>query len=177
MLRGGERLRALLSCSPSRVPGRDDALVGRMPMSRRSRMAYTIRCLDDGKGALLVAWGTVDGPELLRAHAELYASEEKVAALLYRLSDYSGVERVLVTGEDIVALAELHKSMEHVLPDCVVAVVGEKDVVFGLGRMWQARLEIRDLAWETRVFRARSDAETWIRQRMREKHGFEATLA
>jgi hypothetical protein len=140
-------------------------------------MAITTRIVDNGRGALLVAEGSVSGQELLEAHARLFSSQEELAGIRYRMSDYSGVEEAQVTSADIIALADLHKKMAQRTPGCVVALVADKNITYGLGRMWQSRLDARDVDWEVQVFRARPEAEEWIRARMRERHGFEPTLA
>ena len=81
-----------------------------------------------------------------------------------------------MTSADIVALADLHKKVEQLVPDCVVALVADKNVTYGLGRMWQTRLDVREVGWEVHVFRTRPEAEEWLRARVREKYGFDPTL-
>jgi hypothetical protein len=139
-------------------------------------MAVTIRSLDGGLGLLEVGTGIMDGLQLEQAQAE-FLTEERRAKLRYWLTDFSGVETSRTTSEQVLALAEAQADRESAMPDVVVAIVARLEVSLGMTRMWQLRLDARGTLWETRVFRIRAEAEDWLRERMREKHGIEIALA
>ena len=139
-------------------------------------MAFTIRPLDGGLGALEVGTGTVDGLQLLQAQAE-FLSDERKRNLRYWLTDLSGVETSRTTRGQVLEMAETHAARQSSMPDVVLAIVARLEVTFGLTRMWQMHLDARGTLWETAIFRTRAEAEDWLRERMREKHGLEITLA
>ena len=139
-------------------------------------MSVTIRVLDGGLGALEVGTGTVDGLQLMQAQAE-FLTDERKAKLRYWLTDFSGVETSRTTSDQVLQLADSQSQRESAMPDVVVAIVARLEVSFGMVRMWQLRLDARGTLWETRVFRTRPEAEDWLRERMREKHGVEIALA
>jgi len=139
-------------------------------------MGVTIRSLDDGLGALEIGTGVMDGLQLLRAQEE-FLTHERQAKLRYWLTDFSGIENSRTTSDQVLELAESQTRRETLIPDLVVAVVVRLDVSFGMVRMWQLRLEARSTRWESRLFRDRTEAEDWIRQRIREKHGIEVGFA
>ena len=139
-------------------------------------MAITIRPLDGGLGVLEVGSGAVDGLQILQAEAGFLTDELK-RSIRYWLTDFSGIEASRTTSEQIIELVESQAERESAMPDVVVAIVARLEVTFGMTRMWQLRMDARGTLWETRVFRTRPEAEDWLRERMREKHGVEITLA
>lgn len=139
-------------------------------------MGVTIRSLDGGLGLLEVGTGIMDGLQLEQAQTE-FLTEERWTKLRYWLTDFSGVETSHTTSEQVLALAESQADRESAMPDMVVAIVARLEVSLGMTRMWQLHLDARGTLWETRVFRARAEAEDWQRERMREKHGIEIALA
>jgi len=49
----------------------------------------------------------------------------------------------------------------------LVAVVVERNVVFALARMWETFIE--GIGWETRIFPSITEAQDWVRIRVKEK--------
>lgn len=139
-------------------------------------MAITIRALDGGVGVLETGFGTVDGRQILQAQ-EGFLTDELRRSIRYWLTDFSGIEASRTTSEQVLDLVESQAEREAAMPDVCVAIVARLEVTFGMTRMWQLRMDARGTRWETRVFRVRADAEEWLRQRMREKHGLEVAFA
>ena len=139
-------------------------------------MAVTIRSLDGGVGLLEVGTVILDGLQLMRAQVE-FLTDERKRTVRYWLTDFSDVETSRTTSDQVLQLAQFQAERESAMPDVVVAIVVRLEVTLGLVQMWQMRLDSRGTLWETRVFHGRAEAEDWLRQRMREKHGLEIAFA
>jgi hypothetical protein len=53
------------------------------------------------------------------------------------------------------------------VPGLLVALVAERNVVFALARMWEAF--IGGIGWETKIFPSITEAQDWVRIRVKEK--------
>jgi hypothetical protein len=55
----------------------------------------------------------------------------------------------------------------YAAPGLLVAVVVDRNVVFALARMWEAFIE--GIGWETKIFPSITEAQDWVRIRVKEK--------
>jgi len=135
-------------------------------------MPITITDTDGGCGNILRAWGDLTEHEVLKAHEDHFGQPvEKFSAYRYGLSDFSEVIEVDISSRGVHELSQMSMDAAKRHPDIVVAVVGSADLVFGLARMFESLVD--DAAWEILVSRTRSDAVTWIRNRVRERFGMD----
>ena len=133
-------------------------------------MPIEIRDLDGGIGNIILGSGVLTGEEYKNA-IKTHLSQDRVKFKKYRycLSDYTEVAKVDVPSSDIELVARLCKEAAVVNPEAVVANVAEKDIAFGLSRMWEILID--ETNWEVMVFRKRGDAEAWIKEKVKEKYG------
>lgn len=127
-------------------------------------MAIDVTYLDDGVGISWLGGGIVTGQDLIDASEETFGPEERLKQIRYALVDFTHIDGVSILPADIREKAILNGRAARVAPDAVVALVAEKDLMFGLARVWDAYVE--RLSWETEVFRSVGDAESWIRERI-----------
>ncbi|MHC4160152.1 MAG: hypothetical protein ACYSSO_13860 [Planctomycetota bacterium] len=133
-------------------------------------MPIETRDLDGGIGIFISATGVVTEEEYVEAHTKyLTQDKDKLQKYRYSLSDYTGVTGEKTSTEAISLIANLCKSAAKVNPYPVVAVVAKQDLIYGLARMSQ--LLMSETGWEHEVFRNREDAESWIKERVKEKYG------
>ncbi len=138
-------------------------------------MPIEISYLDNGTGVLHIGTGTVTGQDVFESKNFTFSSQERVRQYRYGLIDYSQVNDLNVSSKELEAVAALDKKVATIVPGAFVAIVAEKDVVFGLARMWEAYMH--GAGWETHVFRSRTQAEDWIKARVQEKFGVVPDLA
>ncbi len=113
-------------------------------------------------GGVILSWkGLVTGKELIDAFSEIYATDEQIKRIAYQLVIFTKSEEIMVTTNDLKEVASLDIRASKVNPSMLVAVVGERDIVFGLSRMWEAFVD--DAPLKTRVFRTLEDAEDWLK--------------
>jgi hypothetical protein len=66
---------------------------------------------------------------------------------------------------------KIARSHSYAVPGLLVAVVAERNVVFGLTRMWEVFVE--GIGWEIKIFPSMAEAQSWIRTRAKEKFQLE----
>lgn len=132
-------------------------------------MPIEINDLDNGLGNLIEGRGFVTRQEYIDALSRhLKQDQEKLKRYRYSISDYTAVTDFDVRTEDITYVMGLSEEVAGVNPDVIVAIVADRDLLFGLSRMCQLRLDATN--WELMVFRKREEANAWIRKRVKEKY-------
>jgi aconitase A len=135
-------------------------------------MPIEVKNVNGGIGVSIVGRGVVTEREYLHTlRKHLTQDPEKFKKYRYSLSDYTAVTKVEVSTEAIWSIAELCKSAAKVNPDAVVAIVVDRDYLFGLSRMMETVMD--DVEWDYLIFRNKEDAETWIRQRVWQKYSID----
>jgi hypothetical protein len=98
------------------------------------------------------------------------AHPEEISKWRYCLIDLSLAEAMNISSEDILAVIEQNKHIAGLAPPGpIIAVASPKDLGFGLARVWEVFVE--QVGWETMTFRSRTEAEAWIKERLRRKFG------
>ncbi len=113
-------------------------------------------------GGVILSWkGLVTGKELIDAFSEIYATDEQIKRIAYQLVILTKSDEIMVTADDLRRVASLDIEASKVNPKMLVAVVGDRDIVFGLSRMWEVFVD--DAPLNTSVFRTLEDAEAWLK--------------
>ena len=127
-------------------------------------MPIELEIIHGGTGLVRKGSGHLTGSELIRSVTEFIASGEDVKKVIYSIVDYSLVDSIDITYEQIRSLAEINKNTSEINPNIIVAIISPKDEIFGLSRMWEVYVE--QIPWPTKVFRARPGAEAWIKEQI-----------
>ena len=125
-------------------------------------MPMTLKYIKNG-GVLLKGEGVVTGMDIMQANDTIYNSPEEIQKIKYQLCDYTNVSELNVSSEELKRLAAQDKRAAKINPHMFLALVGEKDLVYGLIRMWEAYVDISPL--ESMAFRNIKDAEKWIEEK------------
>jgi hypothetical protein len=71
------------------------------------------------------------------------------------------------TVSDTLDFVKIHRYLGVSVPDeAIVAVVAPSLVGYGLASMWE--IHVSDVGWVTKVFKAKSEAESWVKEKMKE---------
>lgn len=133
-------------------------------------MPFEVRDSDDGVGTIITGSGVVTEIEYvdtLKKH--LTQNKANLKRYKYSLADYTAVTDVAVSYDAIKMIADLCIRTSIDNPGVVVAVVSNQALTYGLSRMSQMLMD--ETGWEHMVFHNREEAESWIKERVREKHG------
>ena len=121
----------------------------------------------DGGGSLFVGTGTLTGTDILTAINAVHQTEEKTRAVIFQIGDFRLVEKVEISTEDVKRISERDKLTASINPNLISAVVAEKNIVFGMSRMWQAYTDEASVV--TAVFRSMDEAEIWVAEQIKLK--------
>ena len=128
-------------------------------------MTIEVEYLDEGKGALYRASGVLTGDELIEANQRVLSRAVAEKLLLYVLFDCDGITGVSISDLQLRRVAEQDiVASRHMRNPIVVAIYAKDDVPFALSRMWMVYVEAA--GWNTHVFRQKSDAVTWLKDRV-----------
>lgn len=125
-------------------------------------MPFSIKRNNDG-GLIASATGVITYSDIALLKASLYQSATDVKNTHYQILDYSNVSELDLSHEDIWQIALQDKAALQVNPHMLIAIVSNKDVIYGLSRMWSAYTETSPL--NTGVYRNIDAAQEWIMQR------------
>ena len=129
-------------------------------------MPIQIKYTKDG-GVIAEFKGSVTGREIKEANENLYASTEQTKKIAYQIADFSRASSVEITNAEIEELAEQDRNGAEGHPDMLIALVAEKDFVYGLSRMWESLSH--DARFETMVFRKIEEAQGWIKEKLKNR--------
>ena len=129
-------------------------------------MLTSIDYIEDG-GIIIRVEGLISVNEIKKANDIIYESPDKIKKIKYQICDLTIASDFSASESDIRAISNQDKKASEINPNMLIAVVGEKDVIFGLARMWEAFSY--DSPFETMVFRKMEDAQQWIRGKLHKK--------
>jgi hypothetical protein len=120
-------------------------------------MAHTIDFTTEG--AELCFTGFVTGQELFDAKAKFFNHGFEPAAA-YVLCDFSEGEKFDIPTSDVDRMVEQDRSELARHPKLLEVVIAPQNLVYGLARMWQAK--VNSVRPHTAVVRNRDEAVEWL---------------
>ncbi len=130
-------------------------------------MPMTIAYLGDG-GIIARGEGVVTSNEIKEVNDIIYEFPDKIKQISYQIIDLTKVTDVIISSSEVKELSNQDKKAFEINTTMFIAVVGEKDLVFGLSRMWQEFSYNSQI--ETQVFREMEEAQQWIRERLQKRN-------
>ena len=133
-------------------------------------MPIEILATADNLGVLISASGSFSEQDYLQFFRNLHTQEsESPSGHLYAVSDFSGVTDTTVSSAAVAEVAHLFQS--NLNNKSILAIIAPKDLEFGLSRVFEQRVAKTDDL--VRVFRSRPEAESWIRESLKQRRGIE----
>jgi hypothetical protein len=123
------------------------------------RMCHSIKIHKEKKLAQITAEGKVNILELKEIFLETIEHEDWLPGF-NMLCDYSNIEDFDVTTGDMEDITEWQSSIDALIGAGRCAVVGCKDSVYGMSRMWEIISSER--SQQICVFRQMNDAVIWL---------------
>lgn len=131
-------------------------------------MPINIEGRQDGAGVIYYCHGDMTIDDLFQAGIGFLAFPEEIKKWRYTIVDLTSVDAMNISSDDIRSVVEQNRRIgANAIPGVLIAVAAPKDLGYGLARMWEVLTE--QIGWETMTFRSRAEAESWIRQRAKEK--------
>jgi hypothetical protein len=122
----------------------------------------------EGFGVIYRCEGTLGPQHFSVANDQLLASPDRIQKLKYAVVDAASMEPTIFSPSEMDAIVLQDRQIaSYAAPGLLVAVVAERNVVFALARMWEAFIE--GIGWETNIFPSITEAQDWVRIRVKEK--------
>jgi hypothetical protein len=112
------------------------------------------------EGAEIMYFGEITGTEILGAKGQFFRHRFPVSPR-YLLCDFTETTGFDVSPDDLDALIDQDRSMLPTHPELFEVVVAARPVIYGISRMWQAKVD--QLRPHTAVVKTRDEAFTWLR--------------
>jgi len=139
---------------------------------RGASMPIDIKFLHDGVGILYHCHGTVTGKDFMEANKRTLSFKEHLKQVRYGLIDKTEVDDIHMTDSEMVTIMAQNKRIASLVPPgAIVAVITENDFELGLSRIWESFIE--HTGWETMTFRARWQAESWLKEKVKANSGID----
>jgi precorrin-6B methylase 1 len=122
-------------------------------------LPITLNFSDDGETIEMVGSGDIGHEDILAAVREIYTSPV-LAGIKYQLVDYSLVTSYKRVKSAAIEIVNLDRLTALKNPNMKIAIIAPGDLLFASARSWELNLEEAPL--ETRIFRERGAAETWL---------------
>ena len=127
-------------------------------------MPADYQLVEDGVGAVIKAWGVLNGSELIRLKLDFAKRYADRGMLRYWLVDLTDVESIEISTGEIRKLVDIDKRLSELLPESSVAIAAPSDEAFGISRMWQLMAD--EVDWPKGVFRSFDEAERWTNEHL-----------
>ena len=138
-------------------------------------MPIEITDIDGGLGNIIRGYGAITGDEYLSQIKEhLHQDKSTFERYKYSLADYTAVESISMSHEDIRQVAHECRVAMIYNPDAVVAILADDPHIYELARVWES--QVMDVGWETMVFSEKEAALTWLKNRVIERFGFQPVI-
>ena len=138
-------------------------------------MPLTLTYLDEGHGVVYTASGRITGAEIIDAQAAVESRDRAAQTIWYSLFDFDDITGLEISTDNLRKVADRSiAAANHGAKGRVVGIYAKNNFAYAISRMWMVYVE--QASWETAVFRERSEAVAWIRERVRTKFGVAITL-
>ena len=139
-------------------------------------MPIRVEVRHEAMGVIYHCSGAMIIEDFLVANEGFLATPDEIRKWRYTLIDLSAVESMDINYADVSRVITQNSNIAvNAVPGVLLAVASPHDHGYGLARMWGVLVE--RVGWETMTFRALSDAEDWIRRRVKEKFGIDLANA
>ena len=133
-------------------------------------MKYDLFFLDDELGTITEFHGALTDELLIHCTKERYSYPERNKKFKYIICDFSNCTEINISTDTVKIVAQMAIEVSKVNKNITIAGAMPKDLVFGLGRMWQAYAD--ETGWNSNMFHSRLEAENWVKEKLNEDLNF-----
>ena len=140
-------------------PGQHPVKCLEIKVIKKNKMATIKRTTQrEASLTILAVKGVLTSQEIIGALAEFYEHD----ATPHLLWDFSEADLSGITSAHMEQIIAVSKSKAHIRPDGRTALVVQKDLSFGLSRMYETLADISQHPVAYRVFRDKDEAVAWL---------------
>ena len=131
-------------------------------------MPIQLEFVHDELGVIYRCEGTLGLQHFSVANDQLLATPERMRKLKYALIDAVSMEPTIFSPSQMDGIVLQDRQIaSYSVRRLLVPLVAERNVVFALARMWEVFIE--GIGWETKIFPSITEAQDWVRIRVKEK--------
>lgn len=132
-------------------------------------MPCKMNYLDNGLGHLFTLEGDFTAKEFHTALEHLYQEPDEVLRkIVYNITDYTNVDTIESTQDEVKAIAELSLKNIDRTPNVLIATIASDETAFTLSRLWGIYTD--EAPWNIEVFREKDEAYAWVARTLEEKY-------
>ena len=135
-------------------------------------MPASNQLVDDGLGIITTCSGVLTSDEFLAAVIDRYEPPAQLLKLRFVLTDHLAVEKFELSIDVVKEVGRISLGCAEINPHICLVGVSTSDLGYGLMRVWRGYAD--QIPWRSRIFRARDEAEAWIRRKVDSSISFEA---
>lgn len=133
-------------------------------------MTITIYELDNGLGNLIYGEGELTAEEYYHETMQhLSKPEAQLKKYIYSIVDYTQVTHAQIGLNYITKIAKKAIEVSKINPEVIVVLAASNNIVYGLAKIWCSLAKMT--GWNMNVFKTREKADSWIQNKVKEKHG------
>ncbi len=129
-------------------------------------MPFDVTFAADGAAVITRYRGVLITSDIQAAYEERFTDVNKIRKFRLLWSDYCAVVETRISDVDVRELAAQYARSSAFNPNVVAVAVMPRDLLFGLGRMWQVFVE--ETPWKTLIARTRDEADDFVRGHLAE---------
>lgn len=122
-------------------------------------MAIEYEIIHDKRLVIAKGTGVVTANDVI-GHLDALAADERYVAPMKKLVDYSSIESIMQSHEEVTAIAQKKEALSKKFAGEQCAFVSPADLTFGITRVHQALVNNTD--FRTGVFRSIEEALKWL---------------
>ena len=123
----------------------------------------------EDNGIIFEAFGVFTDNDLGALKKDWSQDDELIKSISYLVLDTSNIEKIEVSTEQIQRNAERDKRALSINPNMRLAILGNTDYLFGLGRMWETyACQLAGHDNSCKIFRDIDDIKKWIKSEEKE---------
>jgi len=127
-------------------------------------MPYKIDYLEDEGGVITTYWGELTDAEFVECTEAKFVSLDDHSHYRFSISDFSAVTTLSVSPDALKSNAHMSGYALDTIQNGYMAVVVNKDLIYGISRMWKANTG--NLDDRIGIFRTREEADAWIETKL-----------
>ena len=129
---------------------------------KRPSMPYEINIEGNGTKIITRYYGVLTISDIFAALEERFSDVERTRKCRIFLSDFTDVTETRLGDLDVRSLTVNYKEASSDNPDVIAVAVVPRDLLYGLGRMWEVYVESTDIPWKVEIVRTREEAQALI---------------
>ena len=127
-------------------------------------MSYEIIVEEDGAKIITRYYDVLTISDIFAALEERFSNMEMTMKGRIFLSDFTDVTEIHLDDLDLRNLTVDYEKASSHNPDVIAVAIVPRDLLYGLGRMWEVYVDSKDIPWAVKIVRTKEEAQAFINE-------------